>query len=674
MKSAFEREIHNQRNNWFNWSPIAFGIGIGLYFAQPNEPSIIIYFCLGLFSFCLLGISIVSQNVARVFTIALSIFCLGFIIAGFRAHQLTAPILKYRFYGDIEGRVIAIDKSNSNNLRVTLDNVKMGRISRAHTPERIRLSLMSNVKKNLLYPGVTIKTIGFMMPPQSPVEPTGFDFRRHAWFLKLGAIGYSRKQVVIEPPIENDFDLTFFKYRSKLSARIERKISNKTSGFAIAIMTGDRSVLNQEDINALRRSNLAHLLAISGLHMGLLVGVVFTALRWTLTLCPISLIQVHAKKNAAIGAFVFATLYLGLSGFNIATQRAFLMVSLMLCAILINRRAISLRAVALAAWIILFLRPESLLSPGFQMSFAATIALVYSFQHINRHRLSKTKRWFSPISTVVFTSLIAGIATGPIGAAYFNQVSHFGLLANILSVPVMGILVAPGAIVSVVLMPFGAEALGLWVVEIGLNWILTVAHFFSNQKNAVSGIVTPETWVLTLLVLSFLQFILWNGYLRCLGLVGVLISSMSWYQTSRPDILIADHGTLVGVLTEEGRALSKPKGAGFVAKIWLENDGEKTTQNVAHERWKNQKYPLVYHHWSKKSAEKEVRCNQNEIHISIVPQSITGKCIIFLKEQLEKTGAIAIWRYPDGKIEKMETSLFPNKNRLWSPPRWVHKY
>ena len=182
MKSAFEREIHNQRNNWFNWSPIAFGIGIGLYFAQPNEPSIIIYFCLGLFSFCLLGISIVSQNVARIFTIALSIFCLGFIIAGFRAHQLTAPILKYRFYGDIEGRVIAIDKSNSNNLRVTLDNVKMGRISRAHTPERIRLSLMSNVKKNLLYPGVTIKTIGFMMPPQSPVEPTGFDFRRHAWF------------------------------------------------------------------------------------------------------------------------------------------------------------------------------------------------------------------------------------------------------------------------------------------------------------------------------------------------------------------------------------------------------------------------------------------------------------------------------------------------------------
>ena len=225
-----------------------------------------------------MGISIVSQNVARIFTIALSIFCLGFVIAGFRAHQLTAPILKYRFYGDIEGRVIAIDKSNSNNLRVTLDNVKMGRISRAHTPERIRLSLMSNVKKNLLYPGVTIKTIGFMMPPQSPVEPTGFDFRRHAWVLKLGAIGYSRKQVVIEPPIENDFDLTFFKYRSKLSARIERKISNKTSGFAIAIMTGDRSVLNQEDINALRRSNLAHLLAISGLHMGLLVGVVFTAL------------------------------------------------------------------------------------------------------------------------------------------------------------------------------------------------------------------------------------------------------------------------------------------------------------------------------------------------------------------------------------------------------------
>ena len=118
-------------------------------------------------------------------------------------------------------------------------------------------------------------------------------------------------------------------------------------------MTGDRSAIERNHVIALRQSNLAHLLAISGLHMGLLVGVIFGALRWILMSAPLFLLQSNAKKIAAIGALIFAFIYLGLSGFNIATQRAFLMDSLMLCAILFDRRALSLRAVALAAWLIL---------------------------------------------------------------------------------------------------------------------------------------------------------------------------------------------------------------------------------------------------------------------------------------------------------------------------------
>ena len=648
-------------------------MGIGLYFHQPNEPDMIIYAFSSLVGFCFLGLFLILKSTSRVLMLAIFISCLGFNAAGFRAHHLTAPILKYRYYGPLEGRVIAIDKSNSDAIRVTLDQVKMGKISQAHTPERIRLSIMNDVTKNDLYPGVIVQTVGFMMPPQSPAEPNGFDFRRHAWFLKLGAVGYTRKQMTILPPTNANVDLTFFKYRSQLSVRLEKNLPNKTAGFATAIMTGDRSVLKRDDIIALRRSNLAHLLAISGLHMGLLVGVVFTALRWAFTLCPVFHLQSRAKKHAALGAFFLAIIYLGLSGFNIATQRAFLMVSLMLCAVLIDRRAISLRAVALAAWIILLFRPESLLSPGFQMSFAATSALVFCFQQVNSHLNSRKKSWFSPVFAVVFTSGIAGLATGPIGAAYFNQVSHYGLLANILSVPVMGVLVAPGAIAAVALMPIGAEAIGLWFVDLGLSWIITVAHFFSDQKNAVSGIVTPETWVLIVLALSFLYLILWQGNLRFLGLLGVILSGLSWAETQRPDILIADHGALVGVLTDEGRALSKPKGASFVAKIWLENDGEKTNQIAAHKLWENQKHLPVYHHWSKRFAEKHVTCQADELHISIVPQTIVGDCKIFLKEDLEETGSTAIWLNRKGQIKKIQTALSPDKNRLWSPPRWVHK-
>ena len=135
------------------------------------------------------------------------------------------------------------------------------------------------------------------MPPQSPVEPEGFDFRRHAWFLKLGAVGYTRKPVILLQPASKTMDLALFKYRIKFSKRLQKNLPERTSGFAAAIMTGDRSGIKQEHVIALRRSNLAHLLAISGLHMGLLVGVIFAALRWVLISLPIFILRSKAKKN-----------------------------------------------------------------------------------------------------------------------------------------------------------------------------------------------------------------------------------------------------------------------------------------------------------------------------------------------------------------------------------------
>ncbi len=644
--------------------------GIGAYFELPNEPNFSQYIWISTFALCVIGVFIFSSIAFRVVFGAILIVCLGFFAAAFRANQVSAPVLKYRYYGPIEGRIIAIDKSSSDALRITLDEVKMGKISSGRTPHRVRLSLLFTSADQNFNPGSIIQATGFMMPPQSPVEPDGFDFRRHAWFLKLGAVGYTRKPIILLQPAGKTMDLALFKYRMKFSKRLQKNLPERTSGFAAAIMTGDRSGIKQEHVIALRRSNLAHLLAISGLHMGLLVGVIFAALRWVLISLPIFILRSKAKKIAALGALIFAFIYLGLSGFNIANQRAFLMVSLMLCAILFDRRALSLRAVALAAWLILIYRPESLLSAGFQMSFAATFALVVSFRWINNRRQGHPKKWFSPILTVILTSLIAGLATAPIAAAHFNQIVHYGLIANILSVPVMGALVAPGAILSVSLMPFGAEIIGLLIVDFGLAWILKVATFFANQKNAVSGIVMPKTWILALGMVAILQFSLWQSRLRMLGVIGIFAAGMSWYQTQRPDILIADRGALVGVMTSEGRAISKPKGAGFVARIWLENDGEKTNQSGAHVRWKNQRPPFIFHHWSKRLAPKIVHCKSNEIHISIVPQNIIGNCVIYNQEDLEETGSLAIWRDASGKIEKTNVTLDKRKTRIWSPPRW----
>ncbi len=197
------------------------------------------------------------------------------------------------------------------------------------------------------------------------------------------------------------------------------RMAVQTGDFDAALMTGDRSGIGEEVAARLRASNLAHLLAISGLHMGLLTGVVFVAARIGLNLWPAAALRLPVKKIAALVALLAGAAYLALSGGSVSTLRAFVMVGVMYAALLIDRRAITLRAVAIAALIILLLRPEELLGPGFQMSFAATIALVgvYARWPVVGRRLPD---WARPIAAVVFSSLIAGAATAPFAAAHFN--------------------------------------------------------------------------------------------------------------------------------------------------------------------------------------------------------------------------------------------------------------
>ena len=148
--------------------------------------------------------------------------------------------------------------------------------------------------------------------------------------------------------------------------------------------------------------------------LALLTGFVFSTLRFGFAAVPRIGLRVAAKKLSAVGALLAGAGYLALSGGSVATERAFIMVAVMLTAILVDRRAVSLRSVAIAALIVLTLRPEALLGPGFQMSFAATTALVFVFNEIRDRELSFGPKWMQPILAVVISSLTAGLATAPI--------------------------------------------------------------------------------------------------------------------------------------------------------------------------------------------------------------------------------------------------------------------
>ncbi len=581
MRAVIQDALLAQRGALIGWVPVCLACGIGGYFALPEEPGILIFIGLAICVLLLWAASRLVHVAYAPLIIGLILILMGAGLAKWRTTAVEAPVLGFRYYGPIEGRVVGIDRSASDAPRLTLDQVVLADMAPARTPARVRVSVHGAQVLTTYRPGDTLIMTGHLSPPAGPAEPGGFDFQRHAWFLELGAVGYTRTPVLrLATPARSGLAMHVFAMRIAISRAVQDAMPGETGAFAAAIMTGDRSAMGKETLGHLRASNLAHLLAISGLHMGLLTGFIFASVRSLLALTCLAL-HWPTKKIAAICALIVGAFYLALSGGNVATERAFIMVEVMFVAILLDRRALTLRAVAIAAIIVLVWQPEALTGPGFQMSFAATTALVAVFgylRHVDMHRLPK---WVRAVLSVVISSFVAGLATAPIAAAHFNQIAHYGLIANLLSVPLMGVLVMPAAVLAVCLAPFGLWQLGLWFMDLGLRWILFVAGMVAGQDGAVGHVMAPHWIVLPVLVLGLLFVVLWQGRVRFAGLACVIIAGLIWHQSKRPQMLIADNGALIGVMGREGRALSKLKGSGFVAGIWLENDGGPVAQDVA---------------------------------------------------------------------------------------------
>lgn len=677
LQRAISGGLIGQRGHLFGWAPVFFAIGIAVYFGLRVEPGPAVFGCFAGGGLIALLFARVLPEGWRPICFATALVAAGFCIAGARTHLVAKPVLSFRYYGPIEGRIVEIDRSASDAVRLTLDRVVLEDLSPGRTPAHVRVSLHGEQGFITPEPGQVVILTGHLSPPSGPVEPGGFDFRRMAWFEGLGAVGYTRTPVLLGRPAEaGTAGLWIYRQRVAISRAVQDRLPGEVGAFAAAIMTGDRSGIGAETLADVRASNLAHLLAISGLHMGLLTGFVFAVIRYGLALLPGAALRWPVKKVAAAGALPVAAAYLALSGGNVATERAFIMVAVMLVAVLLDRRALTLRAVAIAALIVLLLRPEALSGPGFQMSFAATTALVAVFGALRQVDLPRMPRWLRPVGAVTLSSLVAGLATAPFAAAHFNQIAHYGLLANVLSVPLMGMLVMPAAVLAALLAPLGLATVGLWLMGLGIRWILGVAHWVSAQQGALSHVPSPGWEVLALLSLGGLLVVLWQGRMRWAGLAPAALAFILWAQVERPALLIADSGALIGVLGPEGRSLSKERGDGFAATAWLENDGAPVDQARAFGR------PGLELQGRQVGAEIAgvrvlnvrgrtglaalVDCNGAGILVLNQRDAEPRSCEVFDIDRLRREGAVA--GYVDGGKLRLVTVRDVTGDRLWNAP------
>ncbi|MGF1445932.1 MAG: ComEC/Rec2 family competence protein, partial [Pikeienuella sp.] len=579
------------------WLPVLFGLGVWAYFAAPSEPPGWVA-ALPLGPIAALSTGLPRRAGAWAYALALGLLAVtaGASVALVHARAAAAPVLAEPLHETVDGRVVALSQSAAGAPRVTLDRVTLYGLPVAATPARIRVSLVDMDLATAPRPGERIRVYARLFPPGGPVEPGAHDFARTAWFARIGAVGFAKGPVLhLGPGSRADrFRIWLAERRAAIADGLRAALPGAEGAFAAAILVGDRSGIQETDATALRAANLAHLLAISGLHMGILCGLVFGAVRFLAAAVPQVGLFVNGKKLAALAALCAGAGYLVLSGATVPTQRAFAMAAVALLAVLLDRPAITLRALGLAAVVVLAVRPVSLLDPGFQMSFAATAALVAVYEALRGldlkprgGRATQGVFWRvgGYIGALLLTSFVAGLATAPYAAAHFNRLPLYGLPANLVAVPVMGLWIAPMAVIAAVAWPLGLSALPLAAMGVGISQVLSVAHAVAAWPDAVRMVAAAPLAALWLVTIGGLWLALWGSWLRVAGALPLALGLWLWADPPpRPLVSLAPGARLVGVVGPKGRVVDHPRAQSFAAEVWLRRDGDPASQEVAAER------------------------------------------------------------------------------------------
>jgi competence protein ComEC len=577
--------IGQQTERWVLWVPVFFGAGALCYYSLPFEPMLYVgmagfFFATLCFFACLWKLpKLVKPMIGLLFLAA------GFGMASWHAYRVDTPRIAEEL-GPIwvHGTVVSKEQ-RATDVRVILDAVDLWRYPIEDTPPRIRLNVRTKMDGVQVGDRVSVKAV--LLPPPRPVYPGGYDFGRWAFFRSIGAVGYAVTGMRVKQECEGGECVVSHSIARLRDTITERILSYGTStekpteaAIAAALLTGVRGNIPKTVVEEMRISGLGHLLAISGLHLVLITGACFFVVRALLALMEPVALRFHIKKWAALVAIAAGAFYLMISGAPVSAQRAFIMVLLFFLAMLLDRTGTPMRPVAWAALIILLLAPHEVLSASFQMSFSAALGLVAFFEAIkwlNKEYMghfSLRRKIGYYVLGLLASSLVAGSATAPFAVYHFGRYAPFGVVANLTAIPLATLLIMPSGLLTLVLMPFGLEGVGLWFMTLGIGWVVEIAQWVTHLPGAHMGVVPPSNSALILYVLGFVWLCVWRGKVRMLGVVPMVIAAVIGLVAPRPDILLAEKGMYAlrgadGVLYFS----SKQKGR-FARDQWLEQDGD----------------------------------------------------------------------------------------------------
>ncbi|MBT5239546.1 MAG: DUF4131 domain-containing protein [Rhodospirillaceae bacterium] len=684
--SWINAEFSRQAPNAVLWWPACLAIGIGLLFSLPVDPPVwvggpALILASAFHIYCRTH----GQTTIAAVTFILVMAALGFCAAQIRTHSVAAPILSEELGPtNVSGTVIQVEPIGTAS-RITLDRLALPTLEPNETPERVRIRIPGSHGAPKVGQRLLVRAI--VRPPGRPVAPGAFDFQRYSFFKQLGGVGFSVGQWrLIDTKVASEVEWAdqINGLRARVGERLAKQLPNESGAIARALVTGERNAVPESLQEAYRRAGLAHMLAISGLHMSLIAGLAFIALRFGVALIVPVAERYNTKKFAALAALGAALFYLVLSGANIPAQRAFIMIGVVFFAVLIDRTALSLRTLAWAAMVVLLLKPDALVGASFQLSFAAVIALITVYERVQlRSRLWDCYGNFQPFRAlllygfaVLVTDLIATSATAPFTAFHFHQVPSYSLLANLLAVPIMGLWIMPSGLLALVLMPFGLEGFALIPMGAGIDAVDAIARFVADLPGSTFTTPPAQVWALVCIGVGGLVLCLWQGFLRWVGVLLLVAGLLQpWYDTT-PNILINETADVLAVKGSDGALILSPgRREGFTRGVWTELWGQ------SEETWKETKAltcdseACIYSAEGKtvslsySDAAVSEDCGRVDVIVAKVPSWRLCKSGVRIDRfDVWRHGAHALWIEQDD-IRIKRVSDFTGR-RIWNKPTW----
>ncbi|MEN0000118.1 MAG: ComEC/Rec2 family competence protein [Pseudomonadota bacterium] len=562
--------------------PVCLIAGCALYFALPTEPAVhqLPLMCA--------AVAVIARLVRKYTMLCRALlavlFCVfGALLAQWHTSRASTPMMGSAVVTTLTGTVLDVERRPGGAARYTVRIETTERPRLRHAPEIVRIS--SRTENPNIVPGAMLRATTQLRAASGPVRPGAYDFAFQAYFAGYGANGFSygMPERVAPPATWREGGLA--RLRLALANRIVAHAPDRpASAIAGALIAGKKGRIPEDVTEALRVTGLAHILAISGLHMALVAGTVMVFVRLMLSWDQAVAARRQTKKWAAMAALTVATGYLLLAGASIATQRSYIMLTVMLIALCLDRPAVTKRNLAIAAIIIVLLQPHAVVSPGFHMSFAATLALIGCFDWINRRRdrrvgAEPVKR--HPLIAILFkgikimlavalTSIIAGLATGIFSAYHFHRVAPLSLPANIAAMPIVTFITMPSALVSVAAIPFGLDGFTFAIMFASIDAVTAIAAYFADASPS-GQIAAMSRARLVLLTLALLFFCVPRTGIRFVALGVMVLALLPFTAKPSPAIRISEDARQVALITKgRDRSLSvnRARPSRFIIDQW----------------------------------------------------------------------------------------------------------